>query len=199
MILRRAPLYVSFVDWSLTLTGRLLSPLFALALVHAFVGFVPGEAGTGGSRIVRAGFTVLLVTLSLFFAARVIRLAGASRLEGLDYSLTRLEDSALIERIRELPEEAMLYSNSVERIYYLSGRAVRTTPWVINKYSRQENPSYEIELEGMRDAIEEEGAVLVYFYNQENYFTPPLEDLVGQLQLERLAVGVEGEILRAAN
>ena len=119
---------LSFVDANTPLDDRILAPVYVSML---FVVSLPAyslwqrQRNRPVIRTVIAAALVVLVTLNIVESSGVIRVAYQ---QGIGWSSVRWRSSELMEVVRTLPEETILYSNAPDGLYIHTGRHVYALP-----------------------------------------------------------------------
>jgi 4-amino-4-deoxy-L-arabinose transferase-like glycosyltransferase len=110
------------------LDTRILAPVFVcvVVLVSAAAPYAVKRAWrTGWLRVPVALLTATVLTT---FAARFAVLAFTAHTQGVMYSNTDWLTSSTMQRVRELPVDATVFSNAPDAVYMLAGRSTYEIP-----------------------------------------------------------------------
>lgn len=152
---------ISFFDATIPLDQRLLSPVFATAVVFAVGTGVRWSAALGGSAIARGAVTLGCLIFAAVYgnaAAHWVRRAHAN---GLGYADKGWQESAVLRDVKALPAGVLIYTNGDDAVTLVTDRLTLELPRKVRLNTGQPNPTYETELAAMADHLRA-GAVLVY-------------------------------------
>lgn len=154
---------LSVLDAATPVDDRILSPLYPAGVLLALIlagAVLKGRSAAGAVRIV-AG---IVIGLFLLFTIREGYLKVQSlRADGQGYAGRGWAGSALIEAVRELPPQAPIYTNELDAIYLLTGRAAFQVPIRWDPMLDAPRRDYPEQLALMRERLEEQGGALVLF------------------------------------
>jgi hypothetical protein len=102
--------------------------------------------------------------------------------DGWKYSGRGCSQSLLIEYVRNLPEETVIYANDPDNVYYLTQRQTRNVPRCLNITTSSPNVAYESELSQMEKTLRETNGIIVYFAVESRYY-PKWRELQDRLDL----------------
>lgn len=193
-------LSISFLDAQIPLESRLLSPLWVAGCLAALY-LVDWLAFR-----VQAGWTVklialgsLLVVCGLYLQNGLYRVVQIRR-QGLGYASPVWIGSDLVARVRLLPQDAPLYTNAPEVIYFFTGRRASPLPYIYNPNSLLPNPAFEHDIQGMQAELSAERGALVFFnaLKDRSYF-PSEEQLKAEMPLRLWSIAQDGTIYTLQN
>jgi hypothetical protein len=175
------PVYVS---------GLVLTPYLALCLLRSSEGIRPARV-------------MLILFCSAFLVSHLLR--GSmwlvkSHNKGISMGQTSFgteawHNSETLARTRSLAPAVPLYSNASDAIYILTGRPALIVPKKVDPTTRKVNQNYPSELAGMKERLEKEDGVMVYFSALKGRpYLPREEELVETLPLEIVFRGSDGTI-----
>ena len=86
---------------------------------------------------------MLLLVLAVVLASHVVR--SGQRIwrgyaEGIGYDATAWHTSPLVQFVKRLPRNAVIYSNGADALSYLTGRFVRFVPFRFDRRTGRANP-----------------------------------------------------------
>lgn len=154
---------ISLFDAATPLDDRILSPLFAWALIA--VACAAHRVVTGPRRPFWTRALVLTGGMWLATAQllRVVPWAIAAHGNGQGYTSTAWQQSPIIAQVRALPVPTRIFSNGDDAIYLLTGRLAERIPERISPTTTQANEHYESDLARWRSRLVESHGVVVYF------------------------------------
>ncbi len=163
-----------FVDASTPLDIRILSPAYLMTMVAVFAFLGRATVGVRSSQLSRY---MLLGLGALLFVSYVIRsmiILTTMREQGRGFTERKWETSELIVKVREMDEEAIIYSSDALRVYFLTGRPAYSIPQKLNPVRSTVIDEYGSNLELMRSRLKEPGAALVLFSDSFELARPEL-------------------------
>ncbi len=185
---------ISLLDASTPLDDRILTPLYVAILFLAL--YAVGELLPVATHPRR--WQVALATLLLLLVAgssiRGAAWAGDGYRQGIGFSSLAWQRSPLIEQVRWLPPETVIYSNVPEAVYLHAGRRALPLPRPINATTQQPNPSYAAEIAHMGQLFDHQAARLVYARSLSQRIRPGEEELRQQMALCPVAQTGDGAI-----
>lgn len=185
---------ISLLDASTPLDDRILAPIYVATIFLAL--YAAGELlqVVAHPRRWQAGMAALLL---LLVAGSVIRSAGwvnEGYTQGIGFTSLAWQRSPVIQQVRALPEDAVLYSNVPEAIYLHAKRRALPFPKPTNATTRQANPAYDAEIERMQELIDQGAALIVYSHHLSQRTSPSEAELSQQLALRLLAQTTDGAL-----
>lgn len=153
---------ISFYDAATAFEHRILIPIYlsVMLLLLAGLGRLYQRKGLEPKLIVAA---LLLVAAWSTYAGGKAQVYQLSR-DGLGYANTTLRGSEVIDVIKAMPPDLILYSNEPQLIYLVANRIVYMTPVIFDSIAYEYRDTYQADLATMRGQIAAGQAVLVYFY-----------------------------------
>ncbi|MFZ0429410.1 MAG: glycosyltransferase family 39 protein [Acidobacteriota bacterium] len=137
---------ISFADDNTPLDQRILSPLFVLLLIPLVYGIVAWGVGLRWNRRVRLGILALVGLFSLLQFGVAYPILRDSRATGVGFSNVRWREPGLMRALREIPAGKVIYSNSPDALFFLSGRAARKLPVPFVAMTRSVNERFRDEV-----------------------------------------------------
>jgi hypothetical protein len=183
-----------FMDAQSTFEYRLLSPLLisgTILLFSILPGYLrkiswPFQLALGLLFMLVVGFNAVH---SLKFVAKAHE--GSFKM----YAGTGWQDAIIIQRVRDLPAGAPIYSNGDDAIIYVLGRPAARFPEKLDPFSLEENLNYEEEMAQMREVLQDRDGFIVCFSGMTwRGYLPDCETLEAQLPLKIHWAGDEGRI-----
>lgn len=154
---------ISFFDATTLLDDRLLSPVFAWAVIAGVCGGYGWVATARGRGIVGG----LVVIAGLWFAAAQLSQSVPWAIDvhrhGQGYGSAAWRRSEILKQLQALPPATHIYSNGDDAIYLLTGRLADRLPERRSLATTQANDRYASELARMRTQLIESHGVIVYF------------------------------------
>jgi hypothetical protein len=186
---------ISFLDAQTPLGGRMFAPLFVACLVLALCGARNGiRAWRSPMPALVAALLALIFTLSYARdTSRWVRERAAFGAEGFGSLAWR--ESETMRRVRDLPADALVFSNARDAIYILTGRTTRWLPAWVDAESRQPRRAYASELKAILAALRTGGTSLVWFDQAAwRWYLPARPELQQRLPIRRVLALRDGEI-----
>ncbi|HEX4085475.1 MAG TPA: hypothetical protein VHY22_11225 [Chthoniobacteraceae bacterium] len=175
---------VSFLHYNTPIDDRLLAPVeaSAIAVLGVSLGRRKGRAGLRWQEAVCAA--VLIFSLCRYPSS-----LHKARLESGGYFGPVWRSSQLIQTLRRLPPDAVIYSNKPVAVYLALDRPVCAMPSQLNPMSRKPVEDADAQIAVMEQRLKARNGVLVYFDR-------PNEDTLydGGVPLSRLHEFTEAEI-----
>jgi hypothetical protein len=186
---------ISFFDAHVPLDGRLLAPLYAVAVVLALAGVARLSSRAPGVRSLALGAMVLLAGVSL---TRTGLWAVGSQLDEMGYASRLWRESALVAEVKALRDDVRVFSNAPDALYVLTGRPARLVPLTADPFTRQENTRYAEDFGRLERDLRGRSGVVVYFrWLRWRWYLPSERELIQRLGLVTIATAREGAMYGA--
>ena len=170
---------ISFVDATTPLSGRILLPALALALV-----LILARAPERMTLWIAGALFVVGIQQARYTAPWIEQ----SRTQGVYYDGPSWRDSALLSRIRGLPGGVTLYSNGADVIRLLTPRHALDLPSTFDAATRRRNPAFQREAAALQV-----GGYVAYFDRLLwRHYIPDITALETQLQLRLVTKTPDG-------
>ena len=167
---------MSFFDASTKLQPRILAPIYTACLLM-FVIFISGMWNSGNQNKakiinhmpVRKQTVIRVITLSLATVTLVLSTYGSFNLvaefrtTGQGYASWKWHDSLIMAKLRAIPQETAIYTNTPPAVYLVTGRASRILPSRIDPVDNLVRMDYEHNMTQMRNDLINGHAVLALF------------------------------------
>jgi hypothetical protein len=186
---------ISFFDASTPLNARILSPLFVAALVLVLCALRAGfSARRGAVPAILAALLAIAFTLAhARDTSQWIRARAAAG--GTGFGSLTWRESETMRQLKDLPADAVVYSNARDAIYLLTGRSTRWLPAWADAETRLPRPAYAAELAEVSAALRAQGARLVWFDPVGwRWYLPSRAQLEPILPIHRVTQLRDGEI-----
>lgn len=186
-------LSISFFDNNTPLDERILSPIFFAAtilllwLVDRLWHYLAGHQTA----------RLLMIAIGLFYAiAYTVQAANwTTSNQGQIHAIYRYwQQSEIIQKVKQLPDEVMIYSNAPETIYLYTGKPVLRTPRTLESTTGQFNQSYSSDLLQIKTKLDNRSGILVFFNGLGRRTLPTEQELVDALQVSILFNTIDGTI-----
>lgn len=184
---------MSFFDASTKFQHRILSPLYVSWMILFVYGLHRLRQKTRIFPFLAFGLAVISLAFSSYQSQ--ITIDELNNSAGLGYGSWKWRQSVIMARLKNLPPEIVIYTNSPPAVYHVTGRASRVLPSPFNPVSGQMRGSYEQDLAQLRQDLLAGRAVLALFN------TTDIEDALGVEHLEDFSSGLtvlekaQGDIL----
>jgi len=169
---------ISFVDANTPLDDRILSPLLVAIwlLIAASIAQITPISKTGKSLF--AIFIFLLAgVFSVSSLGKQATVLYEGHQDGLGFFHTRWRNSEMVNKINHLQTETIVYTNSPEGVYLLTGRAAKPLPRKFDLTRQKPNPDFEENMKKLQQDLFEGKAVIAYFYSIRSLATPDVDEL----------------------
>jgi hypothetical protein len=155
---------ISFFDAATPIDTRILSPVLSIMILGGF------SAIWAITQILDKPLVRLAFLLFLFLSLSVktldaIHLASIIQKNGLGYTARQWQESESIAFVRSTPNNAIIYSNGIDVISFLTGKQALSLPFKTSSNTQMDNDNFDEEIKSMCTNIVENGALLVYFKN----------------------------------
>ncbi len=132
---------VNFFDASTRLTGRILSPLFLILIISAWILIWPIKQALEGKsvRIIAVIFLLLIIGVNL---PGYVSGTGSFKQKGLKFTGKEWATSATVNWLKELPDEIIVYSNEAVPIGFLTDHPTYTIPEKTNSLTGLQNEDF---------------------------------------------------------
>ena len=185
---------MSFVDRATTPDERILLPAYVSSLIVTVSLAGAAICTRQTMRFPRVLAVVLLAFLAGSFCVRTGRWIGEFRRDGRGYSARAWRGSSTIAAIRQLPPDALIFTNGADAVYILTGRICLQIPRKVEPVSGRANAWYEAQLQQMADRLRNENGVLVIFDRITRSYLPSREELIRRLPIVLLSRTGDGWI-----
>jgi hypothetical protein len=126
-------------------------------------------------------FFILLVGSSVLPAVQW----GLKRYDdGIGFAGKRWDNSAIIQEVKRIPPDVLLYTNNFNALYILAGRKAMQLIPGIDPQTRRANPGYPALIEAMKGDLRDRGALVVYCHSDYAMFSESDLPTVNQLKRE---------------
>jgi hypothetical protein len=189
---------ITFFDANTPLDVRILSPYYVAALVLAAPSVESIARTVARRRLPRASVGVIAGIAILLAAAQSARLILSGYREGIGFNAASWRRSEILAWVHPLPSDTLIYSNSPEAVYLLTGRSAVRIPRVLRLSDRTMNSSYGAELASMSRALLERDGLVVMFSTVRGVSMPTSIQLRDELALTPVFEGADGEVYALA-
>jgi hypothetical protein len=174
-------LSISFIDAGGKLDNRYLSPVYIVALIILI--WAISQQSMGAPPFVMTAMLSFIVIVTLMHLGRAPAWISREHYNGIGYGSTKWRGSRMIEYVRNLPSDTVIFSNGSDAIYLLANRVTKSIPV---------RPASEPALAAMRA----NDARLMYFKSIDwRPYLLSLEELKGELSLGVDLDAEDGEVL----
>ena len=156
-------LSISFFDAATPLDLRMLSPLFVAGLIVLLCLLDRLLHLTENRRVMRPAIIALCALLALSYSISAVAWSVNNHNTGGGYASKAWRQSELLDQIKGMPPNTVIFSNGADAIYWLTGRTAYGLPAKkdINTQSVYEN--YPAGLASVGDRLKKDDGILVYF------------------------------------
>ena len=188
---------ISFADAETPLDDRILSPVYVSAVVFILYCMDALLRTPVRAPAVRVAVLVMCTLFAVVYLRRGTSWVAHGYNEGWGLASKTWQQSEILQSVRALRPETPIYSNGHDVIFFLTGRFAWRIPNRINPNVRQANSSYSSQLLEMRDRLESDGGVVVYFRSFSRWYQPTEQELESELQLRAVTQSADGAIYQA--
>jgi 4-amino-4-deoxy-L-arabinose transferase-like glycosyltransferase len=177
-------LSISFLDANTPLDNRILSPVYASLLIIGVYAATRLTAANPHKPLIRWSLVALAGLLVVNWLRLSLPTLSLMHNQGIGFSTPAWQDSALLDQLKALPTDVMIYSNAPDAVYLLAGRPAARLPRIFELSSQQENTAYPEEMQAVGAQMIAGQAVIAFFTSQGRQSNPSQEDLLAALDLE---------------
>jgi len=186
---------ISFFDASVSFYYRFLYPVYALGLIFVLclthdILYPLKEKPVIKVMSVITG--IILGSVYSLHGAMWVRSAASD--QSLGYVAKEWRESEIIERIKALPPQILIYSNGSDFIYFRTGRKALTFPYKMNTHSLAIETDYLSKFYIMQNDLKNKKGVLIYFNAILRSYLPSIKELKQKLPLQIIGKCKDGAI-----
>jgi len=188
---------ISFLDYHTPLDSRILSPVYAMAVLTgiSLASFVGHQTQRKKLLAASTGIAIFVIALQV---PRTWIWSGFVRREGVGYNSRAWEQSALLNRLRAVDPAAKLFSNAPDLIYTLLGRSSGMIPNRVHPDTRAPNPEFDVQVTKMQEALRVHKGLLIIFDRVHwRWYLPTAKELESIIPLLAIARTDDGVIYQA--
>lgn len=180
---------ISFVDYTTPLSYRIMLPWVIIgAILSVKLCYILSQYSSRTSKIIFALFCAIFIS----YCVRAYSLTVMIYHSGLGYSSLSWQKSEIIEFIRKLPPDALIYTNGVPGIYYQTKRNVNALPY---KYQYgKPSLTYPQQLNDLKEKLDLNSGYLIFFNNIPSTRLERPQKLADALQLKLILEATDGYI-----
>jgi len=162
--------------------------ILIVLLIHSFATHTPVKY----LRQVTFGISIFVVS---FFIHKAWIWGAMTKRDGQGYASVKYSQSPLLDRIKTLPQESIIYSNQDLPITLYTGINPNFIPVKVTNETQRENKNYQNEMKEMADTLTSENSFLVYFNQEETWYKlATLKEINEAVPLRRLYESSDGAI-----
>jgi len=195
------PLYFGFLFFSLTfldantpLDSRILSPVLISMVILVLYTITEGIKVLSKKAASRFVLTAAGLLLLVTFVQPAIDVVKSSYDNGIGFTSRSWRESPTMAALQEYPSGRVIYTNAPEAFYLYANRNARSMPKKFDSANQQPNKDYEKELITIRQQIQDNGGVVVYFNALMWPTLPSVQEILGNLGLKVLEQTADGVI-----
>jgi len=182
---------ISLFDYITPLDIRILSPIYVCTVI-LLVNLGSTICKNNQNGILRSIIILTGMILMLSYLARTAIFCRNFHQEGQGYTGKIWQQSAIINRIQNLPPETPVYSNAMGAIFFLTERRTKAIPKIY--IQGKASPKYESSLNSMANDLTQRQGLLIYFNGIPNCHIPAARQLIEKYPLEKLQEGPSGTV-----
>jgi hypothetical protein len=133
------------------------------------------------SKTQKIFYTIFVLLLAVAFSVSSLGKQASYLYEGhqdgLGFFHTRWRNSAIVNEINRLQTDTIVYTNSPEGVYLLTGRPAKPLPRKMDLTRQIPNPNFEENMKILQQDLFEEKAVIAYFYSIHSMAIPDVDEL----------------------
>jgi hypothetical protein len=190
---------ISFLDANTPLDHRILSPVYIVGLLLIFLSVHQLVSHLKHGPYLRMALIALAIPMLALHAFQGALLVTTRHQNGSGFMEVQWRQSQIIPVVESLPTERPIYSNAPEGIYFLTERPALGLPKKMKATTQEINDSYTDELQVMKQRLEAEDGVVVYFTNLGRSSMTEAIDLQTQLDLSLLLQTDDGLIFQVTS
>lgn len=201
IILIFIPLYMLFLLTSMTfldantpLDTRILSPVYVTGVILVVYFLAEGLESLGKATLLR--YAVIAISLAFLAGLAVVSIAFIRNAyaDGIGFTSRWWRQSPTLALLAGYPAQQIIYTNSPEVFDLFTDRVARSMPKKYESANQRPNESYETELMTLKEQVQKEGAIIVFFVHVMRNTLPSAEEIRDQLGLQILEQTADGVI-----
>ena len=191
---------ITFVDAHTPLNGRILLSLFPCAVI-VFLSIGNKICRPIAARLsCRVLIALIFLGTGVSYGKESLEYVRYARANGLGYASRQWVSSPIIAALHSYKEPILVYSNGTDVVRVLTRHHAFPIPKLVNPTSRQPNPGFQQQLLKMKQVLDSQSAVLVWFRALEprRWYLPDEAELIDTLDLRVVRKFQDGAIYRSA-
>jgi hypothetical protein len=189
---------ISFIDAHTPFDDRILAPLYVVSVIGIVCLAYNIWLQFGKKRVFAALF---LIVSFLFVGVQIIKstpLVASLHYEGIGFSSKYWRYSKIIEIVKSVPPDTIIYTNGPDAIDILTGKSSLMIPSKVDPGTRLSNENFAAQFADMARQLETDKSILVYFYGITwRWYLPTKEEIAKGVRLRVLYQGRDGIIYGA--
>jgi len=154
---------ISFFDASTPLDTRLLSPMHAVAALLLVSSLALSREMFGRKSLLYRALLGICLWVVVLNAARFVGAIRHIRANGVGFQTADWRDDAIMTYVRDLPDNAALYTDDPARIYYATGRSPYVLPAKFSIGTNLANREFDSQMKSLADLGTKRTVVVVLF------------------------------------
>jgi len=184
---------LSFIGAHTPLDFRILSPLFIVFLIVLMFMLDVGLPLLHGRK--KAAVLLLCLIIAASYALRAVKLMSDEKRRWACYGSVEWRHSPTIANIKTLPAQTLIFSNSPDAIYLLTGRSTLRIPQEINPDTTLVNDEFTEQVQQMAELLRSQRGILIYLRRVNwRWYLPSEEKLRKLLPLQLVSEKGDGAI-----
>lgn len=185
---------ISFFDAAIPLDDRVLSPIFAWALIGGVCGAHRLATHPPRGRWLRPLLVIAGVWLAVAQVLQLVPWMVDAHRNGQGYASPYWRQLKILALVRALPLPTRIFSNGDDAIYLLTGRLAERLPERMSLFTMEKNDDYEADLLRLRRQLTESNGVIVCFSIGRHPNLVSSAELEARLTLRTLYAAADGTI-----
>ena len=159
-------LFAVNVEANLPINGRYLLPVY-LAFIVVLFSALSGQGSAALGRGMKAAILLALGTVLILHAVRSADDLVAAYRDGVGYQGPKWRNSAIVHAVKELPQNAEVFSNAPDAINFLTGRQTKLIPTKFERRTGVEDPDrpYIEQVAALRSALQGGNGYVIFLDN----------------------------------
>ncbi len=188
---------ITFFDALTEFDARILSPVYIPTIIILLViGSEFWEKSVRKASVRLPALMALVVCLTLF-PIRGLMLVINSHVFGWGYANISWRDSALMQRVNDIPLDQPVITNELDGVYILTGRLALPVPEKIDPTTLMANPRYLANLESLQEVLQKEQGWVAWF-DETTWYIPSRAEIEQAWPLSLVVDTGDGWLYRAA-
>jgi hypothetical protein len=154
---------VTFIDANTPFDERILSPVYnagVILIVYTLDRLLKSPKTNQAIKITLVALLSIAVAIYIVNAAGFINTYQSS---GLGFNSVYWREAEILQATKNLPADITIYTNVPEVVYLYTGRSALRLPKPSFALTKQVNPEYQADLSLIRDRLQSNTGVIVYF------------------------------------
>jgi len=140
---------------------RYLAPLYVTSIILILITTHDLVARSRIKTVLAPALAVVLIAITFLHIQNSFNLYEVNGVD-LGYQSLKVQNPSLVAGLREISQDRLLYSDNIERVYFLAGRPAHFFPVKYSRYTQQSNPNYFEQIDQIRTGLQAGGRLIIF-------------------------------------